>query len=75
MKTVLKVPLYLVIETEGSVDRNVLTHSVEELIWPVWTEFVKSNLYITRPVLSKLSKAVGKPTKVTFTPSLEIPTE
>jgi len=76
MKTVLKVPLYLVIETEGKVDRNLLVSNVEEILFPVWVKAVKSkDIDFSSSNREKFSKAIGQKAKISLTPSLEIPTE
>lgn len=73
MKTVLKMPLYLVIETEENHDRAQVTKMADEILFPIWVDWCNRNVTFDRPTEKKFSKSLGKPATLKVTPSLEIP--
>lgn len=77
MKTIIKIPLYVEIESEDGGDRKSITEAVRAFLQPELLEVIQSSTisisrYFRASQMREFSKALGKGSRFRFISELEI---
>lgn len=71
MKTILKVPVYVEIDSDGNVDRSLVTKAANDIVMPEIMKYLSQGRFKSN-VLRAMNIAVGVPVDIHFLSQIDV---
>lgn len=71
MKTILKVPVYVEIDSDGNVDRSLVTKAASDIVMPEIMNYLSQGRFKSN-VLRAMNIAVGVPVDIHFLSQIDV---